>query len=203
MAINIFQEKEALTEGSTLIPHGTVLVLKISTKGIDQKQGSDKKYMQWELTPKDSLYSSSKISEFLALGGSYDPRAIEIAKTWMMYALEHNRKAHETKKYDIESYKDFDGMEIVAKAKVIADSWTDARTGETKHSLKNKIASFATPRPDSKTKAIYDAVLSGTQPWQTDELPLLPSAGVSAHNQAKQNGYQPDSYGHVDQDVPF
>jgi hypothetical protein len=199
MFIDTFTEEES--GNKKLIPQGTLVACKIETDGARNKDG--KTSMMWKLNVKFGEYFGCQIVDFLNLAGDYKEYAITKGKNAMMYALDLNNNAHESwpdpapyQKFDT---KKFNGMEVIAKIGVVADSLIDKETGQVKHFLKNVIESYATPRETSSSHGIYKAYMAGEQPWQTDKLPLLPQL---AHSQAKQNGYQ--NQGNInDSEIPF
>lgn len=193
--INVFIEEEVIPGDKVLIPDGYIAKLRISTDG--SKSMSGKQSMMWKLDCVDSQYADAPIdAEFVHLSG-YQEIAHQIGKTAMMYALETNRKAHETKNYEIQNSKEFDGMYIYAKIKIIVSEWRDQKTGQEKQSLKNKVQHFISPRPSSKTYKYYEAVLRGEQNWLTGNMPEL-KGNASASNSSNAPQSAP-----IDDDIPF
>lgn len=199
--LNVYTEEEAGTK--TLIPGGTLVRLKIETDGV-AKERDGKTSIMWKLTVKEGPYAGAELYDFLSIKGQKE-YAITRGKNAMMYALDINRGAHlklpDQSGYAIQSYKEFNGMEVVAKIKVEADSLkTDS--GEMKYFHKNNIETYCTLRPDSSTYKYFGAYQAGDQRWVTDALP--PLGGSNGRSNA---GYQPssgnDSYNHAMDDIPL
>jgi hypothetical protein len=200
-AINVFTEEEAGSKRA-VIPEGTIIKARIGTDGRPPAPRDGKQSVMWKLVViEPQQYAGIEIYDFIGLQGK--PYYVTRGKNAMMYALDVNRDAYkllpDQSGYSINSYAEFNGMEVLCKVKVSVDSLRK-ENGETVYFHKNEIESYTTPRENSSSHKYFEAWIHGQQPWQSDELPPLPSNTPSPHMAAKQNGYQPQAHYN---DAPF
>jgi hypothetical protein len=195
----IDEQDEVSGAASNIIRNGSVVELKITTDGVAQGQDS----MMWQLeVAKPLQYAGIKIgASFLPIkmGGQYTtPASIARAKTAMKYALENTYKVLITKEEaaeKIKSYKDFSGCKVFAKLKIVVESFNDKQTGEKVFIHKNKVDTFVSPRPSSRTYPMFESFLNNDGIYEDDFMPELPNK--KANDAAKPNNVL------LDDNIPF
>lgn len=181
------EKVEEVSFESTLIPHGTLVKCAVLFDKESRQTGMNAKskntYYGVTLEVVEGPYAGSKFFDQVAVSGD-DGYFLNKGNTFIQYVLENTRKAHEVggEAYEINSVHELNGGTIIAKVGIKAyDKKDNGGKG-----LANESLSYATPRPDSGSKAIYQAYIDGEQPWQTDYKPEI--------HVTKANGASVDSF---------
>lgn len=186
---------EEVAPAGQLIPEGTLvecvyLFDKEARQSKPNKDGGSNSFYNVTLEVVSGKYLGSRFYDNIAVSGS-EGYFLQRGQTFIQYALEWARQAHQNGNYMLDNVHELNGKRIGVLVGVKPHTMKDGKQIHV-----NEAKAYFSPRESSSSHKYYEAWVKGEQPYQTAELPPLTQSNAY-------NGQSNSSFDHATQDIPL